>query len=173
MTSQRDLLFMFTQQCHQRTGLQWVQVWKSALWLLWRHIFTLFSPRPPQRVSRRYRGGGEIFGDGFPPSCRRDPVSQSGTCPFPAAGSRLTENCFCTCFHINTHNQSRLSSPGSGPLSDRDPGAVQREPWHRRHSKAPWVRGDRHIQHHRGSIQRVPAGTMCLPLSWGNTTLDH
>ena len=54
-------------------------------------------------------------------------------------------------------------------VSERDPGFVQRESKHHRHSKASWVRGDRHVQHHNGSIQRVPAGPLCLPLPPGNT----
>lgn len=32
----------------------------------------------PQRVSQWSSGSGEVFGDGFPSSCGRDPISQSG-----------------------------------------------------------------------------------------------
>lgn len=51
---------------------------KSGLWLPWRRMLTC-SVRPPQRVSQWHPGGGEVFRNGFPSSCRRDPVSQSGT----------------------------------------------------------------------------------------------
>lgn len=36
-----------------------------------------------QGVSQRRPGGGQVFGDGVPPACGRDPVPQSGTFLFP------------------------------------------------------------------------------------------
>lgn len=32
-----------------------------------------------QRVSGGHPGGGQVFGDGLPPPCGRDPLPQSGT----------------------------------------------------------------------------------------------